>query len=353
MRALTFHGPRDIRFETFPDPEITRPHHLIIEVSHCSICGSDLHLYHGDRIGPFDYSVPQPRFCMGHETIGRVVEVGPDVKTARVGDRLLVAGGAGCGLCQHCRAGDVRRCTGTTPLAYGISPLMQGGQADYLEVFSADAASLVIPDGVSSEQALLMTDAMATGHYGLVSSGFTPGDTVCVIGQGPVGLMAAEVAKALGAARVFTVDPVKARRELSRGFGAEPLAPDAALPAIMEATSGRGVDRVVEAVGLPETITQAVRLARPGGGVGVVGIVQDGDWGAVPLLRRAQGKSVRLHAGVANVVDSWPALLPLVQTGAVRGEGVFTHRFELKQGPDAYALFDSRADGVVKVMIER
>ena len=353
MKALTFHGPRDIRYEDFPDPAITRPHHLIIEVSHCSICGSDLHLYHGDKIGPFDYSRPQPRFCVGHETIGRVVEIGSDVTHAKVGDRLLVAGGAGCGLCQHCEAGDVRRCTGDVPkLAYGISPLMNGGQAQYLEVFAANTSSVPIPDGVSDEQAVLMTDAMATGHYGLMSSGFEPGDTVCVIGQGPVGLMAAEVALAKGAERVFTIDPVETRRELSRGFGAEPLAPDEARPAILAATDGAGVDRVVEAVGHVETITEAVRLARPGGGVGIVGLVQDGDWGAVPILRRAQGKSVRVHAGIANVVDSWPDLLPLVQSGKVKGEGVFTHRFDLKDGADAYALFDARTDGVMKIMIE-
>ncbi|MGB3455149.1 MAG: alcohol dehydrogenase catalytic domain-containing protein [Litorimonas sp.] len=352
MQALVFHGPRDIRHESFPDPELTNPRHAIIEVSHCSICGSDLHLYHGDRIGPFDYSAPQPKFCVGHETIGRVVEVGKDVKTLHVGQRLLVAGGAGCGLCQHCLRGDIRRCTGDVPkLAYGISPLMNGGQAQYLEVFAADATSVPIPDGVSDEQAILMTDAMATGHYGLGASGFEPGDTVCVIGQGPVGLMAAEVAMAKGAARVFTVDPVKARRDLSARFGAEPLAPDQARAAILQATDGQGVDRVVEAVGHVQTITEAVRLARPGGGVGIVGLVQDGDWGGVPILRRAQGKSVRVHAGIANVVDSWPELLGLVEAGKVKGEGVFTHDFALKDGADAYALFDARADGVMKVMI--
>ncbi|MEM7730582.1 MAG: alcohol dehydrogenase catalytic domain-containing protein, partial [Pseudomonadota bacterium] len=239
MKALVFHGPRDIRYEAFPDPVLSRPHHAIIEVSHCSICGSDLHLYHGDRVGPMDFSQPQPQFCTGHETIGRVVEVGADVKTLRVGDRLLVAGGAGCGLCRFCLAGDLRRCASGRPaMVYGFSPYMNGGQANYMEVFAADTAAMRIPDGVTDEQAVLMTDAMATGHYGLVSSRFEPGDTVCVIGQGPVGLMAAEVAMGLGAKQVFTVDPVEARRELSRGFGATPVPPDEALAVIREATRG-------------------------------------------------------------------------------------------------------------------
>ncbi|MEM7728047.1 MAG: zinc-binding dehydrogenase, partial [Pseudomonadota bacterium] len=164
-----------------------------------------------------------------------------------------------------------------------------------------------------------------------------------------------EVAMGLGAKQVFTVDPVEARRELSRGFGATPVPPDEALAVIREATRGEGVDRVVEAVGLPQTILQSVKLVRPGGGIGIVGIVlgdgPDAAGGGVPFLRRAQGKSVSVHAGVANVVDSWPVLMDLVETGKVKGEGVFTHDYTLEDGADAYALFDARADGVMKVMI--
>lgn len=353
MKALVFHGPKDIRYEDFPDPGLSSPHHAIIEVSHCSICGSDLHLYHGEKVGQMDFSMPQPQFCVGHETIGKVVEIGKSVKNLRVGDRLLVAGGAGCGLCKFCKAGDLRRCTSDRPaMVYGFSPYLNGGQADYLEVFAADNAAMKIPDGVSDEQALLMTDAAATGHFGLVGSRFEPGDSVAVIGQGPVGLMAAEVAMALGASRVFTIDPIKARRELSRGFGATPLHPDEARNVIMEETGGVGVDRVVEAVGLPDTITQSIRLVRPGGGVGIVGIVLDGDWGAVPFLRRAQGKSVSVMAGIANILDSWPTLMDLFDQGRIKGDGVFTHSFDLKDGADAYTLFDERADGVVKIMIK-
>ena len=356
MKALVFHGPRDIRYDSFPDPTLTSPHNLIIEVSHCSICGSDLHLYHGDRIGPFDYSAPQPKFCTGHETIGRVVEVGADTPSYRLGDRVLVAGGAGCGLCPACARGDIRRCSGQSPgVAYGISPILQGGQAQYLEVFAAETAAVPIPDYVSDEQAVLLTDAAATAHFGVCRAGMREGDTVCVIGQGPVGLMAAEIALALGAERVFTVDPVAARRAQSAAFGAESFAPDVARAAIKDATGGVGVDVVVEAVGLASTVDESIRLARVGGSVSILGIVQgstQSDAGGVPPLRRAQGKTVSIHAGIANVVDSWPELFTLFEAGKIRGADMFTHRFPLEHGADAYALFDSRADGVVKVMIE-
>ncbi len=352
MKALVFHGPRDIRYDSFPDPKLSSPHNLIIEVSHCSICGSDLHLYHGDRIGPFDYSAPQPKFCTGHETIGRVVEVGANTPSYKIGDRVLVAGGAGCGQCAACARGDIRRCSGNSPgVAYGISPILQGGQAEYLEVFAAETAAVPIPDYVSDEQAVLLTDAAATAHFGVRRADFREGDTVCVIGQGPVGLMAAEIALALGAERVFTIDPVEARRAQSEAFGAESYAPDVARAAIKEATKGVGVDVVVEAVGLASTIDESIRLARVGGSVSILGIVQDAV-GGVPPLRRAQGKTVSIHAGIANIVENWPELFTLFEQGKIRGADMFTHRFSLEQGADAYALFDARADGVVKVMIE-
>lgn len=346
MKALVFNGPRDIRYERFEDPRIRDQRNVIVRVSHCSVCGSDLHMYHGGSIGPMDYSKPGQRFCTGHETIGEVVEVGSAVRKHRVGDRVLVGGGAGCGECQACLSGRLNNCR--FGLAYGISPQLQGGQAEYLEVVNADLGARLIPDDVTDEQAILLTDALSTGYYGARVARVTPGAVVAVLGQGPVGRLAAECAMAMGASRVFTVDPVEIRREQSRLFGAEPLHPSEAKAYIEEQTRGLGVDAVIEAVGKGETMSLAVELTRLGGNIAIMGIIQAG---TVIPMDVAQMKSVSVHATLASVMETWPELIALLQAGRIKGNGLFTHRFSLSDGAEAYRMFDAQEDGVMKVMI--
>lgn len=353
MKALVFNGPRDIRYESFDDPVIQDERNLVIEVTRCSICGSDLHMYHGDRIGKTDYSQPIARFCTGHETIGEVVETGRGVHRHKVGDRIVVAGGAGCGSCRRCLLGQGNLCeayrTGAPhSTAYGISPALNGGHAEYLEVFNADLTATTIPEGVSDEQAILLTDAMATGYYGVKMSSVGPGDTVAVIGQGPVGRMAAEAALAVGASCVYAIDPQEERRNAALSFGAIPLHPDEAVQRAYEDTKGLGVDSVIEAVGVGQTLSQAVKLARVGGRLSVLGILQADT--SMPL-QKVQGKSLVVHMGIAGIVDSWPELIPLIQSGRIRGENVFTHNFNLADGAEAYRMFEAQEDGVMKVMI--
>lgn len=348
MKALVFHGPRDIRHESVAQPAIQDDRNLIIKVSACSICGSDLHMYHGGRIGKFDYGKPMRPFCTGHETVGEVVEVGRAVRTHRVGDHILVAGGSGCGGCRPCRLGQVNMCERGQGTAYGISAGMQGGHAEYLEVRFADDGAAVIPEGITDEQALLLTDALATGYYGVIMAQVSPGDTVAVIGQGPIGLMAAEAAMAVGASRVFTIDPVSSRRLPSAAIGATPLHPDDAEAAIQEATKGVGVDAVIEAVGAGSTAKQAIKLVRLGGRISVLGILQ----ADTPIpMHIAQQKSVVVHVGIAGVAATWPQLIPLVQAGRIKGQGLFTHSFSLSKGAEAFRLFDSREDSVVKILM--
>ena len=353
MKGLVFNGPKNIHYESFDDPTIRDERNLIIEVKRCSICGSDLHMYHGDRIATTDYSQPIERFCTGHETIGEVVAVGTAVRRHKVGDKVLVAGCAGCGMCRRCLAGQVNLCEsyrsgGHSSIAYGIKPALNGGHAEYLEVVNADIGATAIPDGVSDEQALLLTDALATGYYGVKMSGVSPGDTVAVIGQGPIGRLAAEAAVAIGASRVYAIDPQESRRNMAAGFGAIATHPDEAIQRIYEDTRGLGVDSVIEAVGVGPTLTQAVKLARIGGRLSILGILQaDTD---MPL-HIVQAKSLVVHMGIAGVVDSWPELIPLLQNGRIRGEGVFTHSFDLSEGEEAYRMFDTREDGVMKVLL--
>lgn len=352
MKALVFNGPKDLRYEHFDDPKISQDRNLIIQVKKCSICGSDLHMYHGDRIGTYDYSKPMDHFCTGHETIGEVVEVGKGVATHKVGDCILVAGGSGCGMCQHCRKGEINLCEGNTrgqpSTAFGISPALNGGHAQYMEVPFADSGAAKIPDGVTDEQAILLTDALGTGYYGVKMANIKPGDSVAVIGQGPVGLMAAEAALAIGAARVYCIDMQESRLNLAAKFGGIPLNPDEALHRIMEDTNGLGVDAVVEAVGVGPTLKQATRILRWGGSMSILGILQKGT--ELPL-QIMQAKSLRVHAGIAGIADLWEELIPLVQGGRIKGEGVFTHHFSLSEGAEAFRLFDARENGVIKTLI--
>ena len=353
MKALVFNGPRKIRYESFDDPTIRDERNLIIKVKRCSICGSDLHMYHGDRIAKTDYSQPIERFCTGHETIGEVLEVGSAVRRHKVGDKVLVAGSAGCGICRRCLAGQFNLCEsyrsgGHSSIAYGIRPVLNGGHAEYLEVINADLGATGIPEGITDQQALLLTDALATGYYGVKMSGVSPGDTVAVIGQGPVGRLAAEAAVAIGASTVYAIDPQENRRNMASAFGATPLHPDEAVQTVYEETRGLGVDSVIEAVGVGPTLSQAVKLARIGGRLSILGILQADTNMPLHII---QAKSLVVHMGIAGVVDSWPELIPLLQTGRIRGEGVFTHSFDLAEGEEAYRMFDAREDGVMKVLL--
>lgn len=349
MKAMVFHGPRDFRYEDHAEPKLTGERDMIIRVEKCSICGSDLHMYNGKKLGPLDYSLVKMNFCVGHEAIGEVIEVGAAVKKHRVGDRVLLAGGVGCGKCRRCLRGEFSLCEAKTVLPYGFSPMLQGLQAEFALVKEADLSALKIPDGVSDEQALLLTDSLATGFLGAVKADVQPGKSVAVIGQGPIGKTAMESAFALGAERVYAIDPSAFRRAKAAELGAIPLAPEEAVDRILQDTSGQGVDCVIEAVGKEETVKQAIRIAAAGGNVAILGVLERG---MQTSLMQAQLKSLTIFAGVAGVADSWPKLVPLVQAGKIRGEGMFTAEFPLSEGAKAFELFNAGQDTVLKVMIK-
>lgn len=345
MKALVFNGPRDVRYEDYPDPALKTPNSAVLEVKYCSICGSDLHIYHGDQIGETDYDGQLEKFCVGHEFIGEVVETGPDVHSVRVGDRVLAAGGAGCGECLACL-------TGTTcqhAIAFGLSNQLNGGQAEYVNVPNANQTLLAIPDGVSDDQAVLMTDAMATASFGINNADIPQGGTVAVVGLGPIGLIGVEIALLKGASKVYAIDPVKERREHAAALGATALEPGPdAFGLIREETRG-GVSSVFEASGVKPAVDSTLKLVRHSGTVSLIGLPQ-GDT-ALPL-RRILYKNLTVRAGVAPVPQLWAGLIPLLQHGRLKAEGLFSHRIDLADGAEAYRLFDSREDGVVKIMMQ-
>ena len=331
MRTVRLDAPGQIRVDTVPDPTLPGPDGAIVEVTAAAICGSDLHFYEGD------YPLPEP-VALGHEAVGTVVETGPDVRTVKVGDSVLVSSVAGCGTCVGCATRDPIMCL-SGPLIFG-SGALGGAQSELLAVPAADFQLLTIPEGVDTEEALLLTDNLATGWAGAQRADIPLGGTVVVIGLGAVGLCAVRSAIALGAGTVFAVDPVEGRRKRAESSGATPLAPPA-LGAVMAATGGRGAAAVIDAVGNDTTMTEALTCVRPGGTVSVIGV-----HALMSLVR-----SVTLRMTTAPVQRTWPELIPLIQSGRLDTGGIFTDSMPLDDAAAAYAAVAARTADCIKVIL--
>lgn len=343
MQALVYHGPEDIRCERVADPRPADPRGALLRVECAAICGSDLHLYHGRMPG-------EPGFVVGHEFVGEVMETGSAVRDFRTGDRVLVSGVIGCGECPRCRAGQVVRCQRFQTRVFGVGQGLAGGQAQAVAVPGADHAMRPIPEGVGVEQAVLLTDILPTAYYGAGLADIRPGQDVAVIGLGPVGLLAVLCAQLFGPARVFGIDTVPERLARATELGAEAVPADQAASRLAEATHGQGVDAVIEAVGADETIGQAIQLVRSGGTVAVVGVNVRMDF---PFpMGLALMKDLTFRIGLCPVPETWAALIPLVASGRLAPERVFSHRMGLSEGSEAYRLFASRRDGVLKVLLD-
>jgi 2-desacetyl-2-hydroxyethyl bacteriochlorophyllide A dehydrogenase len=304
-----------------------------------SICGSDLHFYDGDI--PVGDGI-----AVGHEFVGTVVEVGPEARRFRPGDRVLTASVAGCGYCDGCATGDPVTCV-EGPKVFG-SGALPGGQATAVAVPAADFQLLGIPEGMDDESALLLTDNLGTGWVGAERAEFPAGGTVVVLGLGAVGLCAVRSALALGAGRVLAADPVAGRRALASDSGAVPIE-GSTVEAVMEATHGRGADAVIDAVANDATLGDALACVRAAGTVSVIG-VHDLQPYPLPVLM-GLFRSVSLRMTTAPVHRTWRTLLPLVANGRLRTDGIFTHRFSLSAAPEAYAAAAARSADCIKVMM--
>ena len=343
-RSLVFHGKADVRLESLPDPTPPDSRGAIVRVERTAICGSDLHLYHG--------TLPiAPGFTLGHEFVGEIVEAGRDVRRFRSGERVIVSGVIGCGECRACGAGHPVRCERHLTRVFGNSRELPGGQAEAVAVPGADSALLRVPDGISVEQAVLLTDILPTGYYGAKNADIRPGQSVAVIGLGPVGQCALQCAQLFGPARIFAIDHVPARLAAAAAQGAIPIdASKDPLGAIREMTQGHGPDAVIEAVGADETIALSLQLVRVAGVVSVIGVSTNMAFPFPMLL--ALMKDLTFRIGICPVPELWDDLVPLLQSERLRPQSLFTHRMPLSKGADAYALFDARRDGVMKVMLD-
>lgn len=383
MKALCWHGKGDMRCETVPDPEIQHGRDAIIRVTSCAICGSDLHLYGGFVPGMKSGDV------MGHETMGEVVAVGKDNQKLKVGDRVVVPFTISCGECEFCQRGLYSVCERSNPngaeqakiVGYPTAGLFgythmyggfPGGQAEYLRVPYADVGPIVVPEGLTDDQVLFLSDIFPTGWMAAENCDIQPGQTILVFGCGPVGQFAIRSAFMMGAERVIAIDEVPERLQMARDAGAETIdfSEGDLQDRIKEMTGGRGPDGVIEAVGLeshgaggmlekvqetvakrmerPYALNEAIIACRPGGTISLPGVFV----GGVPTMMGAfVAKGLTMRTGQTHVQRYLEPLMKKIQDGEIDPGFLITHKIGLEDGPDAYKMFQEKSDGCIKVVI--
>jgi threonine dehydrogenase-like Zn-dependent dehydrogenase len=343
VRALVFEGVGRIAIATVPDPELVESTDVVVRTEAAGLCGSDLHVYRGRETG-LDPGTP-----MGHELLGEVVAVGRDVRRHAIGDRVVSPFSTACGECYFCRGGLPARCArgqlfGWVERGRGLA----GCQAELVRVPLADTTLVQAPRELPVEEALLVGDVLATGWFGAENGGVVPGASVAVIGCGAVGLCAAGAARELGAELVFAIDPAADRRRLAERFGAEASEPERAVSRALEATEGRGVDVVIEAVGSPEATTLAYELVRSGGTLSVVGVHAESTLAISPGA--IYDKNLTYRSGRCPARALMERLLPIVAARRLPLGELVSHRLPLAEGPAAYAAFDRYEPGWTKVV---
>ncbi len=334
MKAVVLRAPGDVGVDEVVDPTIVDDVDAIVRVRATAICGADLFPYHGLTPGFENGTV------LGHEFAGEVVEVGPAVRELRAGQRVVNTSMISDGTCPYCRAGRVTQCEGRSLFGYsGVYPRLDGGQAELVRVPHADRSLRPLPEEVSDEAAVFLADILPTGYGAVVRGGVGVGDTVAVVGCGPVGLMA--VLCAVGVAgRVIAIDGISARRELAARLGAEAVAPDEAEEAVRAATGRLGADVVIEAAGSPGGLDAALRLARGRGTVSVVGAHFEPDYPLDNALMFERELTLRFTIG--DPTRDGGRLLDLLASGRLDPRPVVTHRLPLAKAAEGYRLFDAR-----------
>lgn len=390
MKAVCWYGPEDVRVENVPEPHILNPHDAIIRVTSTAICGSDLHLYDG--------YIPTMRQgdILGHEPMGEVVEVGPQVKNLKVGDRVVVPFTISCGHCHYCLDGKASLCDNSNPNAwmaeemYGYAPAglygythmwggYAGGQAEYLRIPFADSGPIKVPESLTDDQVLFLSDILPTGYQAALNCDIEPGDTVAVWGCGPVGQFAIQSAMLLGAERVIGIDRVPERLDMVRQHAngrAEVLnyVDDRVLDELKELTGGRGPDACIEAVGMeahgqglsgwydsakhalrletdrPTALREAIMACGKGGTVSISGVF-GGMVDKLPM-GAAFAKGLTFKMGQTNVPTYTGKLLEHIERGEIDPRFVITHKMPLDDAPHAYRIFRDKQEGCIKVVLQ-
>jgi glutathione-independent formaldehyde dehydrogenase len=374
VKAVVYHGPRNVSVDQVDDPRIEAPTDVLVKITSTAICGSDLHMYEGRT------SV-EPGTVFGHENMGTVVETGPGVVSVKKGDRVVMPFNVACGFCKNCVAGKTAFCLTVNPGfaggAYGYVAMgpYRGGQAEYLRVPFADFNCLKLPPGNEHEADFaLLADIFPTGYHATELAEVSPGETVTVMGAGPVGLMAAYSALLKGAARVFLVDGVPSRLRMAEQIGAIPInykEGDAA-EQVKAATGGEGTDKGVDAVGFQATVPHGeeqpavvlntlIEAVRATGMLGVVGLYVPSDPGAPSedakhgellfKMGRFFEKGLLMGSGQANVKAYNRQLRDMIIAGRAKPSFVVSKELPLDKAPEGYQHFDAREDGWTKVLL--
>jgi alcohol dehydrogenase len=345
MKALVYHGPGERAWEDVPDPKLQEPTDAIVRIDSTTICGTDLHILKGD--------VPevQPGTILGHEAVGTVVEIGAAVTTLAPGDRVLVSCITSCGRCRFCKEGRYGQCTGGGGWIFGH--LIDGLQAEYARVPFADTSVFKVPAELDDRQVLFLADILPTAYeVGVLNGKLAPGDTVAIVGAGPIGLAAVLTAKLFTPARIIVLDLAEARLRQAREFGADVTIDNGKgdpVAQVMGLTDGLGVDVAIEAVGVPETFELCTRLVRPGGHVANVGVHGHS---AELHLEQLWIRDVTITTGLVDTFTT-PRLLELIAEGRLDATGFATHAFPLSEAMSAYDTFAAAAEThALKVVLE-
>ncbi len=335
MRAVTFQAPGEVQVDDVAEPELLAPDDAIVRVEASGICGSDLHIYHG-RVQI------EPGFVIGHEFVGEVIAAGDQVTRVSVGDRVLGTYGTACGECFFCKREEFHKCDEARVYGHGKTlGDLRGAQAEQVLVPHANLTLRRVPEGLSDDVALFAGDVMGTGFHAIDSRPLAEGESAAIIGLGPVGLCAVQAAKAAGASQVIAIDTVADRLAMAESFGATPvhLTEQDPRAEVKKLTEGRGVDLAVEAVGNPQALDLAMRLARKAGTVSVTGVYAEKTEVHMGVLWI---KALTLTSGHANVIKHLDRVLELLSAGKLDPAPLVTHHMKLDEAPDAYRVYDNR-----------
>jgi threonine dehydrogenase-like Zn-dependent dehydrogenase len=388
MKALCWHGKKDVRYDTVPDPKIEDPRDIVLKVSSCAICGSDLHLFDGFM------PTMERGDVLGHEFMGEVMEVGSSTSRLKVGDRVVVPFTICCGECDQCVRGNFSVCERsnrnaamaekvfghTTAGLFGYSHLTggyAGGQAEYVRVPWADVTAVKVPAGLTDEQVLFLGDIFPTGWQAAVQCDIQPTDTVAIWGAGPVGQFTVRSAVLLGARQVIVIDRVPERLAMARAGGAITINFDeeSVLDRLKELTGGKGPEKCIDAVGLeahatrsldsvidrakqavmletdrPHVLREMIYVCRPAGTLSVPG-VYGGFIDKVPI-GALMNKGLTVRTGQTHVNRWTDDLLRRIEEGQIDPSFVITHSVPLADGPQMYKTFRDKHDGCIKVVMK-
>jgi alcohol dehydrogenase len=346
MKGLVYGGPGHRSWTEVPDPRIQDPRDAIIRVDAVTICGTDLHILGGD--------VPEVEAgrVLGHEAVGTVTEIGGAVAGLRTGDRVLASCISACGICRFCRQGAYGQCLRGG--GWILGHLIDGVQSEYARIPFADLSTYQLPDQVSDEQAVLLADILPTSYeVGVLNGRVRPGDTVVIVGAGPIGLAAVATARLYSPAHIVVIDKAESRLQAAKLFGADTVVvagEDDALTIVRDLTGGLGADVVMEAVGTPQTFELCTTLVRPGGRIANIGVH------GKPATLHLEDLWIRNVTITTGLVDTYstPQLLSMLQAGQLDLGHMVTHRFGLADFMQAYDAFAEPArSGALKVVLSR